>query len=112
MGRHGVRTLAWERRTRRRQAGKIGLEIRPNGVPRAGESFEFVVLSSSRRLARLAIYIDRSRLWDVSSIDAPHVQRVFISPRATGQTLRIQVSDNVGNNIEEQLAIVAGNREE
>jgi hypothetical protein len=109
--RSSVRTLAWERRTRRRrEATKPSLEIQPNGVPRAGETFEFIVLSSSQRLARLAVYIDRARLWEVTSIDTPHVQRVFISLRAAGQTLRIRAFDNVGNDIEEQFAILVGGR--
>jgi hypothetical protein len=105
--RYSERTLALWRRKRRRQESEAILEIRPNGEPRAGETFEFVVLSSSRRVARLAVYIDRSRLWEVTSIDAPHVQRVFISPRAAGQTLRIRVFDNVGNTAEAQRQIGA-----
>lgn len=53
-GRRGssTRTLASMRRTRRRQETDLKLEIRHNGEP--------FVVSSKRRLARAAAYIDRS----------------------------------------------------
>ena len=103
-GRHSVRTLAWGRRTRRRRETDLELEVVPTGEPRAGENFEFVV-SSKRRLARVATYIDRSRVWEVSSVDPPHLQRIFVSLRAGGQTLRIRAVDDIGNTVEKRLAI-------
>ncbi len=115
-GRHSVRTLAWGRRTRHRQVTEtdLKLEIRLNGEPRAGETFEFAV-SSTRRVARVAAYIGQSRVCEVSSVDPPHSQTVQIPPDAAGLTLRIRAVDTIGNNIEEQRTIgarVTGRRQQ
>jgi hypothetical protein len=109
--RYSERTLALMRRTRRRQETDLKLEIRHNGEPSAGETFEFVV-SSKRRLARVAAYLDRSRIWEAGSVEPPHTQRIFIPLNAAGQTLRIRVVDDIGNAIEEQLAIRKWERRE
>jgi hypothetical protein len=103
-GPSSTRTLAWGRRTRRRQQSEINLEIRLNGHPQAGETFEFVV-SSKRRLSRVAAYIGQSRVCEVSSVDPPHSRTVQIPPNAAGLTLRIRAVDTIGNNIEERRTI-------
>jgi hypothetical protein len=105
-GRHTVRTLAWERRTRRRQEGETDLEIRLDGRPRAGENFKFAV-SSKRRLSRVAAYIGQSRVCEVSAVDPPHTQKIGIPPEAAGLTLRLRAVDTLGNNVEEQRTIAA-----
>jgi hypothetical protein len=107
--RYSESTLALMRRTRRRQETDLKLEIRLNGEPRAGETFEFAV-SSTRRLARVAAYIGQSRVCEVSSVDPPHSRIVQISADAAGLTLRIRAVDTIGNNIEEQRTIAAAPR--
>ncbi len=108
--RNGVRTLAWECRTRRRQESKTNLEIRLNGEPRAGETFEFVV-SSNQRLARVTTYIGRARVWEMGSVKPPHIQRIFISLQWAGRTLLIRVFDNIGNTAKTQRTIGAATLE-
>ena len=73
------------------------------------ETFEFIV-SSKRRLTRVAAYIGQSRVCEVSSVDPPAAlsyQTVQIPPDAAGLTLRIRAVDTIGNNIEEQPMIAA-----
>ncbi len=106
-GPSSTRTLAWGRRTRRRQETDLKLEIRLNGHPQAGETFEFVV---KRRLSRVAAYIGQSRVCEVSSVDPPHSRTIQIPPDAAGLTLRIRAVDTIGNNVEERRTIAAAPR--
>jgi hypothetical protein len=104
--RYSERTLASMRRTRRRQQADLTLEIRLNGEPQAGETFEFVV-SSKRRLTSVTAYIGQSRVCGVRSVEAPHTQQLSISPDAAGQIVRMRAVDVIGNNIEERRTVSA-----
>ncbi len=82
------------------------MKIQIDGEVQPGGAFQLVV-TSERRLSRVAVSIGRLRLHEASLVQPPYHATVEVPERAIRRTLRVHASDAIGNHAEERRVVGA-----